>query len=211
MNQTDPTSPYRYIDGDDFCLSARLLPDLNAGGVTETLSITIEGSDEPQSVHVQAADVPAVAAGIMSAARQQPTAAMLSVAERQFLTFALDLAADEMASRGDEFSDEDDDALASLRRLAAEAQQQTETEARPQRGDQVEAWLKTQRDAAADYPEAYQAADRLLDLYRLHADTGTPLGEHVCEGRMVGDCECREAAPVAQQPAAEGEEVADRG
>ncbi|MBD3004672.1 hypothetical protein [Streptomyces sp. 5-10] len=63
----------------------------------------------------------------------------------------------------------------------------------PQRGDVVEQWLKTQRDAAADYPEAYQVADGLLDLYRLHADTGTPLTEHVCEGRAIGDCECFEA------------------
>jgi hypothetical protein len=67
----------------------------------------------------------------------------------------------------------------------------------PRRGDQFEEWLKAQRDAAADYPEAYQAADGLLDLYRLHADTRTPLGEHVCEGRVAGDCDCLEqpAAP----------------
>lgn len=56
-------------------------------------------------------------------------AASLSDAERQFLTFALDLAADEMASRGDEFGAEDQAALDSLRRLAAGAQQQPETEA----------------------------------------------------------------------------------
>jgi hypothetical protein len=73
---------------------------------------------------------------------------------------------------------------------------QPETQAAPRRGDAVEQWLKTQRDAAADYPEAYQATDGLLDLYRLHADTGTPLGEHVCEGQAVGDCDCLE------QPAA---------
>lgn len=66
MTETAP--PYRYVDSDDFCLSARLLPDLDAGGVTDTLSITIEGSDEPQSVHVPAAGVPAVAAGIVAAA-----------------------------------------------------------------------------------------------------------------------------------------------
>ncbi|WP_326779684.1 hypothetical protein OG481_01985 [Streptomyces longwoodensis] len=64
---TDP-EPYRYVDSDDFCLSARLLPDLNTGGVTDTLSITIEGSDEPQSVHVRACDAPTVAAGILHAA-----------------------------------------------------------------------------------------------------------------------------------------------
>ncbi|MEU8316686.1 MULTISPECIES: hypothetical protein [Actinomycetes] len=42
----------------------------------------------------------------------------LTDADRQFLTFALGLAADRMASRGDEFTDEDDAALAKLRRWA---------------------------------------------------------------------------------------------
>jgi len=41
----------------------------------------------------------------------------LSDAERQFLSFALDLAFDQMCS-GDGFTDEDDAALASLRKLA---------------------------------------------------------------------------------------------
>ncbi|MFD7093360.1 hypothetical protein [Streptomyces xanthophaeus] len=50
---------------------------------------------------------------------QQPTPA-LTPAERQFLRFALDLAADHMATRGDEFDDEDDAALARLRQLADE-------------------------------------------------------------------------------------------
>ncbi|MFE9684138.1 hypothetical protein [Streptomyces sp. NPDC006285] len=71
MTDQTETEPYRFTDADDFCLSARLLPDLDNGGVTDTLSITIEGSDEPQSVHVQAADVPAVAAGILRAAGEQ--------------------------------------------------------------------------------------------------------------------------------------------
>ncbi|MEU0837150.1 hypothetical protein [Streptomyces sp. NPDC005969] len=44
----------------------------------------------------------------------------LSDTERQFLTFALNLAADQMASRGDEFTEEDDAALATFRRIAAE-------------------------------------------------------------------------------------------
>ncbi|MEU5596855.1 hypothetical protein [Streptomyces sp. NPDC020298] len=94
---------------------------------------------------------------------------------------------------------------AELRRLAVEAdgsrvadEEQPATEARPQRGDQFEQWLKKQRDAAADYPEAYQAADGLLDMYRLHADTGTPLSDHVCEGQAVGDCECLEPPTVAR-------------
>lgn len=44
----------------------------------------------------------------------------LTDTERQFLTFALELAADQMAFRGDEFDDEDDAALDTLRRVAAE-------------------------------------------------------------------------------------------
>jgi hypothetical protein len=63
----------------------------------------------------------------------------------------------------------------------------------PRRDDAFAAWLKTQRDASANYPEAYQAADGLLDLYRLHADTGTPLSEHVCErASSLEDCDCLE-------------------
>lgn len=53
--------------------------------------------------------------------------AALSGPVRQFLTFALDLAADEMASRGDEFGADDEAALAGLRRLAAEQPTNTET------------------------------------------------------------------------------------
>lgn len=46
--------------------------------------------------------------------------------------------------------------------------------------------------------EMYDAIDALLDQYQLHADTGTPLGEHVCEGRAVGDCERLEPAAGAE-------------
>ncbi|MGW4493815.1 hypothetical protein [Streptomyces sp. NPDC004376] len=42
----------------------------------------------------------------------------LTDTERQFLTFALDLAADRMASRGDEFTSEDEAALEKLRSMA---------------------------------------------------------------------------------------------
>ncbi|WP_435606616.1 hypothetical protein [Streptomyces ardesiacus] len=86
-----------------------------------------------------------------------------------------------------------------LRRVADETAA-TATVHQPRRGDQFEAWLKAQRDDwasdRADVPATYDALDDLLDLYRLHADTGTPLGRHVCEARVVGDCECLE------QPAA---------
>lgn len=54
----------------------------------------------------------------------------------------------------------------------------------PKRGDQVEAWLKSQRDEyhQTSSPQ-WQALNEALDTYRLHADTGTPLGQHTCEGR----------------------------
>lgn len=45
---------------------------------------------------------------------------VLTPAERQFLTFALDLAADQMSDRGNEFDDEDEAALTRLRQLAKE-------------------------------------------------------------------------------------------
>lgn len=60
----------------------------------------------------------------LTADSKQPAApavqAVLSPSERQFLTFALDEAADQMACR-DGFTDEDHAALASLRRLTADA------------------------------------------------------------------------------------------
>ncbi|MBP5870887.1 hypothetical protein QBB33_34910 [Streptomyces scabiei] len=95
-----------------------------------------------------------------------------------------------------------------LRRLAAEA---PHAETRPRRGDAVEQWLKAQRDEyeVRSSPQ-WGALDEVLDTYRLHADMGASLGEHVCEGRVVGDCECLEqpAAPaVVAQPGKES----DRG
>jgi hypothetical protein len=59
----------------------------------------------------------------------------------------------------------------------------------PRRGDLVEAWLKTQRDQYGQDTSSWLAIDNALDYYRLHADTSTPLAEHVCEGLAVGDCE----------------------
>jgi hypothetical protein len=68
----------------------------------------------------------------------------------------------------------------------------------PRRGDQFEAWLKAQRDEHPRSSHAWFMTDCILDRYRLHADTGTPLGEHVCEGRAVGDCDCLETAPAVE-------------
>ncbi|WP_438489505.1 exonuclease domain-containing protein [Streptomyces sp. S186] len=68
----------------------------------------------------------------------------------------------------------------------------------PRRGDAVEQWLKAQRDVQRDRfgrTPAWHNLDDLLDAYRLHADTRTPLGEHVCTAQAVGDCDCLETAP----------------
>lgn len=65
----------------------------------------------------------------------------------------------------------------------------------PIRDDAVAAWLKAQRDLHEDRygrTPAWYVADHILETYRLHADTGTPLDEHVCEGLMAGDCACFE-------------------
>jgi hypothetical protein len=86
-----------------------------------------------------------------------------------------------------------------LRRMAGEARQDP-TQDGPRRGDAFEAWLKTQRDEWAPEDSAgWRILDQALQAYRLHADTRTPLAEHVCEGRVVGDCECMErSAAVAR-------------
>lgn len=62
----------------------------------------------------------------------------------------------------------------------------------PHRGDAFDHWLRDQREQAD--PISWVTIAELLDRYRLHADTRTPLGEHVCEGRVAGDCRCFEQA-----------------
>jgi len=89
------------------------------------------------------------------------------------------------------------DAEELLRRLAVEARDGQTTQAR--RGDQFEAWLKAQRDEHPRPSHAWVMVDCVLDTYRLYADTGTPLSEHVCEGQAIGDCEHLE--PTATGPA----------
>ncbi|MFD0405553.1 hypothetical protein [Kitasatospora sp. NPDC127116] len=70
----------------------------------------------------------------------------------------------------------------------------------PRRGDQFEQWLKAQRDACIGHATTYNAIDGLLDQYRLHADTGTPLDQHTCENGTPDDCHgCYEAAGKEQQ------------
>ena len=60
------------------------------------------------------------------------------------------------------------------------------------RGDEVEAWIKRCRDeyendTSSDVYNPYEVIDWMLDDYRLHADTGTPLNEPVNEEIMRGD------------------------
>lgn len=62
--------------------------------------------------------VPPELLALLGEHRAQVRAEGLSESERVFLAFALGLARDVMASRGDEFPDEDHAALASLRRMA---------------------------------------------------------------------------------------------
>lgn len=66
------------------------------------------------------ADLPTFAAAV-DTFRAEVRAEGLSESERTFLSFALGLAADVMASRGDEFTVEDEAALTSLRAMATSA------------------------------------------------------------------------------------------
>lgn len=51
----------------------------------------------------------------------------------------------------------------------------------PMRGSDVEAWLKRHRDdiGPSEYGPLKDLVDWLLDDYREHADTGTPLDREV--------------------------------
>jgi hypothetical protein len=96
------------------------------GNPFSRMSINFQGPDGwPASRDVSPNDVADVLRELLGQAIGQPAqpAAVFNATERQFLTFVLDLAADHMANRGDEFTDEDEAALARLRQLAKEAGQ----------------------------------------------------------------------------------------
>lgn len=81
-----------------------------------------------------------------------------------------------------------------------------EPDTTPRRGDAFEQWLKTQRDQYDRHGESsefWHEFNDALDRYRLHADTRTPLSEHVCEGRVAGDCDCLEQPAAGAQHATE--------
>jgi len=93
-----------------------------------------------------------------------------------------------------------------LRRVAG-GEQHTNTQTLPARGDQVEQWLKGQRDEyEVRSSPRWGALDEVLDTYRLHADTGTPLDQHACEGQHC-DCPAASAAPAAPDTEAPSETV----
>jgi hypothetical protein len=90
-------------------------------------------------------------------------------------------------------ADHHQSALASALIAHQEAQQ-------PRRGDAVETWLKAQRDEYREQTDDWFHLDELLDQYRLHADTGTPLDQHVCERGTTDDCEgCHQASKGAKR------------
>jgi hypothetical protein len=53
----------------------------------------------------------------------------------------------------------------------------------PMRGDEVERWLKAWRDRFPD-DEMRQTIDDILEDYREHADTGTPLDAEIKRGKL---------------------------
>lgn len=57
---------------------------------------------------------------------------------------------------------------------------------RPDRDDEVAAWIKRHRGKQVRDGRAWLALDDLLDDYRLHADTGTPLDQPAHENGEVG-------------------------
>jgi uncharacterized protein YuzE len=72
-------------------------------------------------------------------------------------------------------------------RAALAAAETTPGQHHPDRGSDVAAYLKAYRDqfdpTASELARAnWDVLDDVLDDYRLHADTGTPLSEHACDG-----------------------------
>jgi len=58
----------------------------------------------------------------------------------------------------------------------------------PERGDMVEAFLKEERDGWPEKSTIWNVLDGLLDDYRLHADTGTPLDQEAYPDVTTNNC-----------------------
>lgn len=111
-------SHFEYRDEDGGHFTAQPLP-----GVPYVLLKT-----DPEGCAVPLDRLEEAIAGLRDMARQtggqtepvRPPASTFTATERQFLRFALGLAADLMANRGDEFDDEDHAALDRFRRMTTE-------------------------------------------------------------------------------------------
>lgn len=55
---------------------------------------------------------------------------------------------------------------------------------KPVRGDEVSRWLKAWRDSISKTEPSHGVIDAMLDDYREHADTGTPLDAEIERGKM---------------------------
>ena len=75
----------------------------------------------------------------------------------------------------------------------------------PQRADVVETWIRNHRQSYPDGSGHWQAVNELLDDYRLHAVTGTPLGQHACEHTYCCHAETRTDHRDEQADSLEGE------
>jgi hypothetical protein len=117
---------------------------------------------------------------LLGAASAESLAEGLSESERAFLTFALGLAADQMASRGDEFGDEDEAALTSLRRMAIGAESAEQAAVRRSVDAQfpvVAAFLA--EGNAGDEGELERLRARVAELVDQHDDLAHALGRSI--------------------------------
>jgi hypothetical protein len=118
----------------------------------------------------------------------QPLPAItLTDAERQFLTFALDQAADEM-SLADGFTADDEAALEKLRRLA-DGEQQPETQADD-----------GPRCTCADAGTAFAPADHYADCPQAEQPAAEPAPVHIGGGANAEDCPACKTSPAPAYP-----------
>lgn len=120
---------------------------------------------EAYVVYESDADQPEFAARL-AAFRVEVLAEGLTGPERAFLSFALGLAADAMASRGDEFTVEDDAALIFLRRMASTPVSASGESAGDETGE-AERLLAELDRVRAERDELHSKADFWRESYRL--------------------------------------------
>jgi hypothetical protein len=109
--EAPPGQPYRLTGGAATPTDPALLLRVEQDG-RNSMSGCMAPADIPGLLRTIAGNIEAQLGGA------QPTVPLLSDRDRLLLAFALDLAGDRMASRSNEFDDEDQAALAALRKLA---------------------------------------------------------------------------------------------